>query len=347
MQPPTESLELSEPTEVATNGPAKPKYGIGVALFLTTLLTTIVVGARLQYNFQHNFAAFSTSDNSLGMFPVFWLLREPHNLLLGLPFALSLMGILLAHELGHYLLCRRYGVDATLPYFIPAPTLIGTLGAFIKIRSAFYSRRSLFDIGVAGPTAGFIVSIPITIIGLALSRPIGTVPDTSIQPGFPLLFELLHRGMVAVGHFPAQPIDHLLLHPLAIAGWVGMFATSLNLLPGGQLDGGHMVFAFSERAHRIISWVAFASLMFMAVFFWAGWLVWAVVLAVTATRHPTVYDQRPMGTKRYVLLAWGILMLALSIIPAPFKESGLWDAKEDIVYSIHEMKQNVRGYFHK
>ena len=133
-------------------------------------MTTLTVGARLQYNFSQNLPILSESDDALPMFPVTWVIHHPSRLLLGLPFSLALMGILLAHEMGHYLYCRRYGVQATLPFFIPAPTLIGTLGAFIRIRSRIRSRDALFDIGIAGPLAGFVVALPVMFVGLLLSH---------------------------------------------------------------------------------------------------------------------------------------------------------------------------------
>src|SRR5438445_3598082 len=160
-------------------------------LFLATIFTTLVVGARMEFNFLHNLAVFSLNDDALPLFPVRWALAEPSRLLLGVPFASTLMLILLAHEMGHYLCCRYYGVFATLPFFIPAPTLIGTLGAFIRIRSPIRSRTALFDIGIAGPIAGFVVGAMVLIASLALSQPLLAVSD--IPLGYPLIFELLHR----------------------------------------------------------------------------------------------------------------------------------------------------------
>ncbi len=342
----TSAIHVDGPAEVFVYVRHALKYKVQLVLFLATLFTTVVVGVRLQFNFNHHLAAFSSSEQSLPMFPLRWIFEHPSNLLLGVPFALALMGILLAHEMGHYLYCRKYQVDATLPYFIPAPTLIGTVGAFIKIRSVFRSRAALFDIGIAGPIAGFVVALPITVLGLALSQPFGKVPEADIQVGFPLLFRMIHYAMVATGHYANQPLEHVLLHPLAIAGWVGMFATSLNLLPGGQLDGGHMVFAFSPRAHRIISTIAILALLPMAYFFWAGWLIWAVVLWITARRQPVVYDFVAMDRRRAWLLGIGVLMLALSIIPAPFADSGIMHVRGDFLQAGHDLGHALRSLFH-
>src|SRR5512141_3114088 len=141
--------------------PARPRSWLHVLLLLLTLFTTLIVGARLEYNFLHNLPAFTLQEDTLPMFPLSWIYHAPSRLLLGLPFAGTLLAILLAHEMGHYVFCVRYGVNATLPYFIPAPTLIGTLGAFIRIKSPIRSREALFDIGIAGPIAGFVVAVAV------------------------------------------------------------------------------------------------------------------------------------------------------------------------------------------
>src|SRR5881396_2417807 len=158
------------PMEVYVVRPPKPRYALHAMLFLATIFTTLVVGARMEFNFQNNQPAFSMNDDALPFFPVRWALAEPSRLLLGLPFASTLMLILLAHEMGHYLYCRYYGVYATLPFFIPAPTLIGTLGAFIRIRSPIRSRTALFDIGIAGPIAGFVVALAVLVFALPHSK---------------------------------------------------------------------------------------------------------------------------------------------------------------------------------
>src|SRR5215472_8665016 len=226
------------------------RYWLHVMLLIVTFFTTLVVGARLQWNFMHGYPAFTMYE---GYFPLPWALRGRH-LLLGIPFSLTLMLILLAHEMGHYLYCVKYRVAATLPFFIPFPTLIGTLGAFIRIRSPLRSRKILFDIGIAGPIAGFLVAAPLLILSLGLSHPapFGAAPP-DIQLGYPLIFHVVRQLLLTTGHAQALhglPLSRLYLHPVAIAAWVGMFATSLNLLPGGQLDGGHIVFALSPRAHK-------------------------------------------------------------------------------------------------
>ncbi|HEX8924981.1 MAG TPA: site-2 protease family protein, partial [Terriglobales bacterium] len=249
-------------------------------------------------------------------------------LLLGLPFSLCLMGILLAHEMGHYLYCVRYKVSATLPFFIPAPTFIGTLGAFIRIRGLIRSRAALFDIGIAGPIAGFVTTMPVLFWGLAHSRWVN-VPqqDTAGVFGMPLAFEavwrILHHGV----HAPW--LGDVYLHPVAIAAWVGMFATSLNLLPGGQLDGGHIVFAVWPKAHRWMTLATILALLPMAVFYSASWLIWAVMVGATGLRHPDVPAWTGIDSKRKLLAIAAIAMLALSLIPAPFTQSSILDSLPD------------------
>jgi len=279
------------------------------------------------------------TEGSIPRFPISWIIEDPRRLLGGLPFAIAVMGILLSHELGHFLMCRRYHVDATPPYFIPAPTLIGTMGAFIKIRSALPSRKSLFDIGIAGPIAGFVIAVPVCIVGLLWSYPVTTVPTADIQLGYPLLFRGLHGLFILLGLQPHPSISHLVLHPLAIAGWTGMFATSLNLLPGGQLDGGHIVYAWSERAHRVVSWIAILAMIPLAFYKWVGWGMWGIVLLLTGLRHPMVYENDRLDVKRKLLVIFAVLMLVVSIVPAPVVDSGIIALKGDFVQTVHDVKE--------
>lgn len=282
-----------------------------------TFFTTLVVGARLEWNFLNGRPPFTIDD---GIFPVSWALQGNH-LLLGIPFSLTLMLILLAHEMGHYLYCVRYGVSATLPFFIPFPTLIGTLGAFIRIKSPLRSRAVLFDIGIAGPIAGFVVALPILIFSLGLSRaaPMGAAPP-DIQLGYPLIFYLVQKFLVLGGfaHGSATiALSQVYLHPVAIAAWVGMFATSLNLLPGGQLDGGHIVFSVWPRAHKVVSRITILVLIPLALFFWTGWLVWAVLLRISGMRHPSVPVWPEVTGGRRWLAAFALLMLVLTFSYIP------------------------------
>ncbi|HLK32551.1 MAG TPA: site-2 protease family protein, partial [Terriglobales bacterium] len=289
-------------------------------LLLATVFTTLVVGARMEDNFLNNRPAFSIADDTLPLFPLGWAVQQPRRLLLGIPFAVTLLIVLLAHEMGHYYYCVKYGVFATLPFFIPAPTLIGTMGAFILIRSPIRSRSDLFDIGIAGPIAGFVLSVVMLIVAVFVSKPL--VPGmvaSDIQFGYPLIFHLAHR----LGPHSAIPLDHMYMHPIGIAAWVGMFATALNLLPGGQLDGGHIVFSLWPRAHRWVSRLSLLVLLPMGIFLWAGWLVWAVLLFLSGLRHPRVSPWPGLDRKRKLLALFALAMLILTIVPAPFSGAAL------------------------
>ena len=287
------------------------RYWLHVLLFLLTLYSTTLVGARLGYNFRHNLPAFDL-EADIPAYAEIW--TDASQLASGLPFSLTLLAILLAHEFGHYLACVYYRVNASLPYFIPAPTLIGTLGAFIRIRGPIYSRRALFDIGVAGPIAGFVFLLPALSIGLAYSKIVADVPlEGSILFGVPGLLWLFEKLI-----FPGMPAAHVYLHPVARAAWIGIFATALNLLPIGQLDGGHILYAFVGERHRRLSRAFVLLLVPVGVLYWWGWLFWAAVLFFLGARHPAIYDDRPLGRTRRWLGALALFLFALSFMPSPF-----------------------------
>ncbi len=227
------------PYQVFVARPLRRRYWLHALLLVATLFTTLAVGARLQHNFKRLHPAYATDPDFL---PLFWALRQPSRLLLGVPFSLTLLGILLAHEMGHFLFCLRYRVRATLPFFLPAPTLIGTLGAFIRIRSPIPSRRALFDIGIAGPIAGFVVAVPALAVGMMLSREAPQiVAHSQLHFGHPLIFELMWSLLPLPNPAGGSLLTGIYFHPVAVAAWVGMFATALNLVPGGQFDGGHII----------------------------------------------------------------------------------------------------------
>ena len=319
----------------------RPRYWVHVLLLLTTVFTTLVVGAQLESNFQRGLPPFALDQH---IFPVLWALHG-HNLLLGVPFSLTLMLILLAHEMGHYLYCLKYRVHATLPFFIPFPTLIGTLGAFIRIRSPLRSRAILFDIGIAGPIAGFAVALPVLIFSLGRSHvaPFGAAPP-DISLGYPLVFYLVRRFLVAIVHgagIGLVPMSRLYLDPMAVAAWVGMFATSLNLLPGGQLDGGHIVFAVSPRTHSKISRATILALIPLALFCWSGWLVWAVLLRLSGMRHPEVAEWPDITPARKWLAGFALLMLVLTFSYAPVGPGSLLESLKlllDVIRHWHVLR---------
>lgn len=268
----------------------------------------------MQFNFDHNLPSFNDRD-----WEALWTwIQHPALLLQGLPFSLTLLTILMAHECGHYVACLFYGINASLPYFLPAPTpYIGTLGAFIRIRSAIGSRRQLFDIGVAGPIAGFIFLLPAAGIGLALSKLLPGVADMgAVHYGTPPLLRLLEQAV-----FPGSRAADVYLHPVARAAWVGMFATALNLLPAGQLDGGHIVYALFGVKHKWVTrgTIAFLILIGIAYSFY-GWLFWALMLLIFARRHPSIYDNSAVGAVRWRLGLVALLLFLLCFSVAPVSQ---------------------------
>jgi len=316
------TTDFYRPVEVFVVRPPKPRYWLHILLFAITIFTTLVVGARMQFNFLNNRPNFIAGDEFMPFFPVGWALAHPSRLLLGVPFSASLLLILFAHEMGHYLYCRHYRVYATLPFFIPAPTLIGTVGAVIRIRSPIRSRAALFDIGIAGPIAGFIVATATLFAALLLSKPSTTTIQPDLALGFPPIFRIAHSILAALApnSSAALPLSRVLFHPIAVAAWVGMFATALNLLPSGQLDGGHIVYALWPRAHRLISWM---TVLFMVYLGWhfVGWRLWAGLIAamnIVGWRQRQAPDSPGIGGGRRWLAALALVMLVLTFTPVPF-----------------------------
>jgi membrane-associated protease RseP (regulator of RpoE activity) len=297
------------PPSLARTLAGQPRLWLHIALFLATLFTTTALGARLQYNFANQLPPFDLEHDLAAFADAF---REPRLLVDGLPYALALMLVLLAHEAGHWFACYYHGIDASLPYFLPAPTFIGTFGAFIRFRSAVKSRRELFDVGVAGPLAGFLFVIPVLGIGMALSRAVpGIGQQSEIRFGSPLLMRLIEIWL-----FPGVPPEDIYLHPVARAAWVGLLATSLNLLPIGQLDGGHLVYACFGERHRAISTAAIAAMALLGFLYWPWW-VWAALLFFIGRKHFHVYDVAPLGPGRRRVFLLVLVVFALSFIPAP------------------------------
>ena len=236
-------------------------------------------------------------------------------LLLGWPFSLSIILVLGSHELAHFLTARHLGVDATPPYFLPVPhPMTGTMGAFIRINSPVPTKSALVRVGVSGPLVGFLVALPVSFIGLFLSKPVALSASGGIQLGSPLIFwlmsELLHPNM--------GPGKDLLLHPAAFAGWLGLFVTALNLLPIGQLDGGHVAYAVFGKRWQKLSWIVIAVLALMG-YFWLGWLFWALLVVVLGLRHPPPLDDlTPLNKADWRLVAAAAVIMVLTFTPAPF-----------------------------
>jgi len=331
------TVEYYRPLPEWVPSPPKRRYWLHLLLLLATCFTTLVMGARMQYNFQHDRPALSFSDEpivdqsgqreAIPFFPAIWVRAHPARLLGGLPFMATLMLFFLAHEMGHYLYCRRYGVYATLPFFIPMPTPIGTMGAVILIRSRIRSRTALFDIGIAGPIAGFVVALAVLVVSLAWSKPMQAgLGQPDYELGYPLIFKIVYRLLASSGVIrgpAALTLGGILFHPTTIAAWVGMLATSLNLLPGGQLDGGHIIFSIAPQAHKLVSRLTILVLLFMAYYLWTGWFLWAILLQLSSFRHPQVAEWPRVSGARLWLAVFALLMLVVTLTPAPLAHSSL------------------------
>lgn len=274
--------------------PQKQNYLLHLVLFVLTIISTLIAGA-----IQAGANPFS------------------ENIIKGFPFSISIMSILLFHEMGHFILSKKYKVDATLPYFIPFPNpLIGTMGAVIKIRSAIPNRKALLHIGAAGPWLGLIVTIVVLVIGLKLSK---IVDETTTREGIMLGESILFKTIsyLVLGDTEDKTV---ILHPIAFAGWLGLFVTNLNLIPIGQLDGGHIAYALFGKNQRYISLVFLIVLLFFGIFYWSGWFVWAILALVLGINHPKPlndYTKLSSIDKLYAILS--IFLFVLTFTPTPLK----------------------------
>jgi membrane-associated protease RseP (regulator of RpoE activity) len=324
---PSSTLDYYRPLPSPLGRRPRERYWLHALLLAATAFTTLVVGARMEFNFLHNLPPFADGGEWIPFFPLGWVVAQPSRLLLGIPFSATLLFILLAHEMGHYVFCRYYGVRATLPFFIPAPTLIGTLGAVIRIKAPIRSRAALFDIGIAGPIAGFVVAVVTLAVALTLSKPVAPgMGPSDLQLGFPAIFHVVHDMLhVVAPHHPiaALPLSRIYLHPIAVAAWVGMFATALNLLPSSQLDGGHIVYALAPRVHRAVSWITVIGLVYLGHRY-VGWRVWAgllVVMNVLTYRQRQAPEYPLVPASRWALALLALMMLALTFTISPFQMS--------------------------
>ena len=300
------------PTTVPPRPSLKSLYLAGV-LFLLTLCTCLVAGTQFAFAYAQNQAV--SFDEFLSAFTLFY--KHPPALAAGLPFALTLLTILLAHELGHFFACRHHHIRASYPFFIPFPSLMGTFGAFILIRSPIRTTRALFDVGASGPLVGFILAIPALAYGVLHAKIVlglDNLQKVDLAFGIPLLLRLFASAL----HPGVRP-GMLLLHPVGRAAWVGLFATSLNLLPVAQLDGGHILRSLSARLHHHISMLLPLALLSLGLFrFWEGWYVWGLLLlGMRFLRVAPIYDPTPLDPLR----RWGaflaLLVFLLCFMPAP------------------------------
>lgn len=297
--------------------PPRERYWVHVLLLALTLLTTTATGAMHWLSFE---ADFREQIPNIPLIPL---------ALHGLWYGLTILAILGSHELGHYLACRYYGISASLPYFLPVPfPLTGTAGAFIRIREPITTKPALFDIGIAGPLAGFVVAVPALFIGLALSRVVEVPADfTGVSLGEPLLFKA--AAWLVWGPIP----DHqsINLHPMAFAAWFGLLATALNLFPIGQFDGGHIAYATLGPRAFVVSLVTIGAAVGLS-FYSSSWIVWTLVavglLFAFGWRHPRTWDEEvPLDRRRVILAVVALIVFVLCFTPAPIEPLDLIQPK--------------------
>ncbi len=335
----TETISpFSESVPIVNRSAARPtaqQWALHALLFVATAITTTISGivwvGAPDFDNASSPPATSGGLSTILLLPWYYLsgvislawqaLTHPALLAPGVKFSVSLLAILTAHESGHYVFCRYYGVDATLPFFIPQPPglLPGTFGAFIRMKSVVPTRKALFDIGLAGPLAGFIVIVPVAFAGILTIQHVNIPPG--VNPGLtfndPLLFRLMARAFKI-------DLDSSLINPFYLAAWVGLLVTALNLMPVGQLDGGHGTFAaFGKTAHYWIGRIAFITMAIISVlgWFWHGspsGFLYVILLAIMLrVRHPQPEQMEPLGTMRVVIGIITLVVFALCFLPFP------------------------------
>ncbi|WP_168060698.1 site-2 protease family protein [Candidatus Manganitrophus noduliformans] len=290
---------MQEESWAAAGEEEKTRFAVPAILFLITIFTTLLAGS-----YQEGGEPF----------------RRPADLVKGIPFSFTLMSILFVHEMGHYVTSKYYGVKTTLPYFIPgpwAPFGIGTFGAFIRMRSPILRKNALLDIGAAGPIAGFVVSIFAVGVGLYSSKIVEIQEGNALlRLGDPLMFTFLAHFL---GKVPPAGYD-VALSSVAFAGWFGLFVTSMNLLPIGQLDGGHIAYALLGRKQRFLSIGMVVTLIILGVIGWPGWYIWAILISFLGLHHPPTIDEDVPLDLKHQLIGWGsIVLFIVTFMPVPFK----------------------------
>jgi membrane-associated protease RseP (regulator of RpoE activity) len=284
-------------------GRRRPNYHTHIVLFLMTVVTTMVAGMWWE-----------------NLHP----LQQIEEFYRGLPYAFTLLAILFCHEMGHYLTARYYGIDVTLPYFIPMPPPlfpIGTLGAFIRMKSLPHNRRALLNVGAAGPIAGFCIALPAAIYAYTTATVIPMPSSGGLSFAEPLLLQMINR--VVLG--PLPPGSVIQISSVGIAAWFGLLVTMLNLLPVGQLDGGHIVYALLGRRARYLSWTVVAALLIMGVVFNTMWFMWAGIgIVLLRLRPPVILDQHtPLDWRSYLIAALSLIIFVLCFMPSPISLSGM------------------------
>jgi len=319
-----EEERIEAPAQMGMAAPfsLKRRIWLNIVLFILTIFSTLFVGISLSINFKYTEIIAQNHPSALDLVEK---LKDPQVISLSIIYVVVLLGILLGHEMGHFLTCSYYKINATLPYFIPAPTLIGTFGAFIKIKSPITRKQQLFDIGVAGPLTGFILSVPVLAYGLSLSKAVPPIARDEVLTMFfgePLILKIF----TAMIFKDIPPGYSIYLHPVAFAGWVGILVTALNLFPFGQLDGGHISYALFGKRSRNLTRFFLGVFIAMGIFFWVGWFIWAFLLLFMGLKHPPVLDEgAPLSPRRKFISYVIILIFILCFIPDPIKELSLFD----------------------
>ena len=292
--------------------PSTKSLVLAGVLFLLTLCSCLVAGTQFAVAYAHNQAV--SFDEFVRAFTLFY--KDPAGLLAGLPFAATLLGILLAHELGHFFACRYHHLRSSVPFFLPFPNFVGTFGAFILIRSPMRTNRVLFDVGASGPIVGFLFAIPALLYGVMHAK---VVPGLANPPadaiyGTPLLLRLLEAGFR-----PGVSPDVLLLPPIGRAAWVVLLVTFLNLIPVAQLDGGHILRSMSLKAHRVLSLALPIGLIGLGwLQGWSTWYVWGgLLLLLRFLRVPPVFDPAPLDAKRRFIAFLTLIIFLLCFMPSP------------------------------
>jgi membrane-associated protease RseP (regulator of RpoE activity) len=276
---------------------------LNIILFILTVISTLIAGAMLEGvdPLQNN----ALWVNPFGIFAI------------GLPFSISLLSIMLFHEFGHYIASRKHNVEVTLPYFLPSPfmSFIGTFGAIIRSKSAFINRRQLLDVGAAGPLAGLAAAFVVLIVGIKTSA---VIPLSNAGPGAVEMGEsLLYKALEYLLRGPVPESQALMLNSVAVAGWAGMLITMINLMPIGQLDGGHIIYAMFGRKQKYFAYGAVIGLMVLS-FFWIGWALWLIISIFIRPLHPpTIMDDIELGTGRKIVGYLCIVAFILCFMPIP------------------------------
>jgi membrane-associated protease RseP (regulator of RpoE activity) len=301
-------------------------------LAVLTFFSTTVIGMRYMYNFRLGLPPLVTDAD---IFPYKWILQNMSHFPDGLPFSITLLGILLCHEFGHFIFCQRHNVKTTLPYLLPAPTLSGTAGAIIRLRSRIKSRKALRQIGAYGPIFGFVFALPCIVYGIWLSIPIGPNSAGELdhwRVNSPLIMIAL-RYVVHIFKPDTPELLHMVPHPVLVASWVGVFITSLNLLPAGQLDGGHVIYSVSPKLHKTCTNLVILLAIVAGAGLWIGWLLWAVLLMLPGMKHPQVKPtEEDLANPKYGLVFVCGALFLLTIMVQPFNGTSLLELFRKLHY---------------